>query len=118
MVRRQRAETVVSFHFSTMENKLYVRNLAYQVTNDDLAQFFAQAGTVSSASVVMDRMSGRSRGFGFVEMATAEEAQSAIDNLDGKDLMGRPVQVMIARPKTDDDRGARGPRRPRNDYQN
>ncbi|GEM_PF-1719279 len=114
--REQRPSFLVMFF--PMENKLYVRNLAYQVTNDDLSQFFAQAGAVTSASVVMDRMSGRSRGFGFVEMSTAEEAQNAIQMLDGKDLMGRPVQVMIARPKTDDDRGPRGPRRQHNDYQN
>ena len=82
-----------------MEAKLYVGNLPYTTTDGDLQSLFAQAGTVTSASVVKDRDSGRSKGFGFVEMSTAEEAQQAISQLDGKDFQGRTLKVNIARPR-------------------
>lgn len=84
-----------------MEKKLYVGGLSYNTTNESLQAAFAQAGTVESATVMMDRMSGRSRGFGFVEMATPEEAEGAIQMWDGKELEGRTIRVNIARPKTD-----------------
>src|SRR5688500_2150497 len=84
-----------------MEKKLYVGGLSYNTTNDSLQAAFAQAGTVESATVMMDRMSGRSRGFGFVEMSTPEEAQADIELWDGKELEGRTIRVNIARPKTD-----------------
>ena len=83
------------------EKKLYVGGLSYSTTNEGLQAAFAQAGTVESATVMMDRMSGRSRGFGFVEMSTAEEAQAAIQMWDGKELDGRALRVNVARPKTD-----------------
>ncbi len=82
-----------------MGTKLYVGNLSYNTTDDSLKAHFAQAGQVVSATVMMDRMTGRSRGFGFVEMASDSEAQNAVDQLNGKDLDGRPLRVDIARPK-------------------
>lgn len=84
-----------------MATKLYVGNLSFQTTSDELRDHFAQAGTVESASVVEDRMTGRSRGFGFVEMATPEEAAAAIEQLNGKDFGGRNLTVNEARPRTD-----------------
>jgi cold-inducible RNA-binding protein len=84
-----------------MAKKLYIGSLSYGVTDDQLRDFFAQAGNVESAQVVMDRMSGRSRGFGFVEMATDEEAQRAIETLNGQELDGRAIMVNEARPMSD-----------------
>jgi cold-inducible RNA-binding protein len=84
-----------------MATKLYVGNLSFQTTSDELRDHFAQAGNVESASVVEDRMTGRSRGFGFVEMATPEEAAAAIEQLNGKDFGGRNLTVNEARPRTD-----------------
>jgi RNA recognition motif-containing protein len=84
-----------------MATKLYVGNLSFQTTSDELRDYFAQAGTVESASVVEDRMTGRSRGFGFVEMATPEDATSAIEQLNGKEFGGRNLTVNEARPRTD-----------------
>src|SRR5919108_3949154 len=91
-----------------MSTKLYVGNLAFQTTSEDLQELFAQAGTVESASVVEDRMTGRSRGFGFVEMATAEEAAAAIEQLNGKEFGGRNLTVNEARPRTDRPGGGYG----------
>lgn len=82
-----------------MENRLYVGNLAYSVRDEDLQQHFAAFGTVRSASVLMDRDSGRSKGFAFVEMDSASEAQAAIDGLNGQPLAGRALTVNIARPR-------------------
>lgn len=82
-----------------MGNKLYVGNLAYSVRDDDLQQAFAQFGNVSSAKVMMDRETGRSKGFGFVEMASDAEAQSAINGMNGQPLDGRAVVVNEARPR-------------------
>jgi RNA recognition motif-containing protein len=84
-----------------MATKLYVGNLSFQTTSDELRDHFAQAGNVESASVVEDRMTGRSRGFGFVEMASAEEAAAAIEQLNGKEFGGRNLTVNEARPRTD-----------------
>jgi RNA recognition motif-containing protein len=81
--------------------KIYVGNLSYNVSDEDLRAAFAQFGTVDSADVIMDRSSGRSKGFGFVEMSDASEAKAAIDGLNGKDLDGRSMNVNEARPKTD-----------------
>ena len=82
-----------------MSTKLYVGNLAFQTTSEELQQLFAGAGTVESASVVEDRMTGRSRGFAFVEMATKEEAAAAIEQLNGKELGGRALKVNEAKPR-------------------
>ncbi len=82
-----------------MENKLYVGNLAYSVRDESLQQAFARFGTVNSAKVMMDRETGRSKGFGFVEMATDAEAQAAINGMNGQALDGRPAVVNVARPR-------------------
>lgn len=82
-----------------MSTKLYVGNLAFQTTNQDLENLFAQAGTVQSASVVEDRETGRSRGFAFVEMSTNAEAAAAIDQFNGKELGGRALKVNEAKPR-------------------
>ncbi len=81
-----------------MATKLYVGGLPYSTTQDALQAAFAQAGNVTSATIIMDRMSGRSKGFGFVEMATEEEAQAAIAMFNGKDFEGRTLTVNEARP--------------------
>ena len=83
-----------------MATKLYVGNLPFQTTSDDLREHFAQAGNVESAQVVEDRMTGRSRGFGFVEMTSPEEAAAAIEQFNGKDFNGRNLTVNEARPRT------------------
>lgn len=82
-----------------MNNKLYVGSLSFSVDSEALGQFFAGAGEVLSAKVITDRDSGRSRGFGFVEMADDSSAQAAISQFDGKELMGRPIAVTIAKPQ-------------------
>src|SRR3979409_1533721 len=89
-----------------MSMKLYVGNLSFQTSSEDLQQLFAQAGTVESASVVEDRETGRSRGFGFVEMATKEEGEAAIQQFNGKEFNGSNRKVNEARPR--EDRGGRG----------
>jgi RNA recognition motif-containing protein len=91
-----------------MEAKLYVGNLPYNTVDADLQALFSQAGTVKSAQVIKDRQSGRSKGFGFVEMSSAEEAQSAITMFHGKDYSGRPLTVNIARPREDRPAGGGG----------
>jgi RNA recognition motif-containing protein len=91
-----------------MEAKLYVGNLPYNTVDADLQTLFSQAGTVKSAQVIKDRQSGRSKGFGFVEMSSAEEAQSAITMFHGKDFSGRPLTVNIARPREDRPGGGGG----------
>ena len=91
-----------------MGNKLYVGNLSYNVRDDDLQQAFAQYGTVSSAKVMMDRDTGRSKGFGFVEMDSAEAAQAAIKALNGQDNNGRALTVNEARPREERGGGSRG----------
>ncbi|HEU4930956.1 MAG TPA: RNA-binding protein [Pyrinomonadaceae bacterium] len=91
-----------------MSTKLYVGNLAFQTTNQDLEQLFAQAGTVQSASVVEDRDTGRSRGFAFVEMSSQEEANAAIEQFNGKELGGRALKVNEAKPR--ENRGGGGGR--------
>jgi len=89
-----------------MATKLYVGNLAFQTSSAELQELFAQAGTVESASVVEDRDTGRSRGFGFVEMATKEEAEAAIAQFNGKEVNGRALNVNEARPR--ENRGGGG----------
>ena len=82
-----------------MSNKLYVGNLSFKTTSDDLQQLFGEAGTVESASVVTDRDTGFSRGFGFVEMSSKEEGQTAIQQLNGREIDGRSLTVNEARPR-------------------
>lgn len=81
-----------------MAKKLYVGGLPYASTNESLKEAFSQAGNVESAVVIMDKMTGRSKGFGFVEMSTDEEAQAAINMWNGKDFEGRTITVNEARP--------------------
>lgn len=96
-----------------MATKLYVGGLSYSTTEDSLRDAFAQAGSVVSSAIIMDKMSGRSRGFGFVEMSSDDEAQAAIDLWNGKELDGRTLTVNIARPM-----GDRPPRRGGGGYGN
>src|SRR4030095_11643042 len=91
-----------------MATKLYVGNLPFQTTSDDLREHCGQAGNVESAQVVEDRMTGRSRGFGFVEMTSPEEAAAAIEQFNGKDFNGRNLTVNEARPRTDRGQGGYG----------
>jgi len=93
-----------------MGKKLYVGNLGYGVTDSDLTKMFEPHGAVESAQVVMDRDAGRSKGFGFVEMRNAEEAQAAIAALNGQDSGGRSLTVNEARPRTGSARGGSGGR--------
>ncbi len=86
---------------------IYVGNLSYQMTEGDLEEAFAEFGSVTSARIITDRDTGRSKGFGFVEMAEKSEGEEAIKNLDGKDFNGRNLKVNEARPRED------RPRRPR-----
>ena len=87
---------------------IYVGNLSFDVTEAQLQEAFAAFGAVSKASVVMDRMTGRSRGFGFVEMANDDEGNAAIEGLNGTDMGGRALTVNLAKPKTDRPRGGGG----------
>lgn len=89
-----------------MAKKLYIGGLSYSTTEDELRDAFSQVGAVESASIVIDRMTGRSRGFGFVEMSSDDEAQAAIEMWNGKELGGRTLTVNEARPME-----ARAPRR-------
>ena len=92
-----------------MGNKLYVGNLAYGVRDDELQQAFGEFGTVTSAKVMMDRDTGRSKGFGFVEMGTDAEAQAAIEGMNGQSMSGRAIVVNEARPREERPGGFRGP---------
>lgn len=101
-----------------MNNKLFVGNLPYTATEEELREAFAQAGSVLSVKIITDRESGRSKGFGFVEMATDAEAGTAVEKLNNADYAGRPISVSIARPPEPrgfgggggGDRGGRGGR--------
>lgn len=84
-----------------MASKLFVGSLPYSTTDDELKQLFAQFGTVLSATIIVDRATNRSKGFGFVEMSSDEEAQAAIDALDKSDVGGRSIVVNKARPRTE-----------------
>jgi RNA recognition motif-containing protein len=91
-----------------MATKLYVGGLAYAVDDNQLRDFFAAAGTVESAQVIVDRYSNQSKGFGFVEMSSEEEAKKAIADLNGKDLAGRSIMVNEARPREDRPNNSQG----------
>lgn len=91
-----------------MGKNLFVGNLAYGVADDDLSSLFGQHGEVASAKVIQDRETGRSRGFGFVEMSNDEEAAAAIEALNGQDLKGRSLTVNEAKPRTDRGGGGGG----------
>ena len=87
--------------------KVYVGNLSYSTSSEDVRAAFEEFGTVDSADVITDRSTGRSKGFGFVEMSDMDEAKAAIEALDGKDIDGRPIKVNEARPRRDDSQGSR-----------
>jgi len=91
-----------------MGKKLYVGNLPYTVTNDDLSGMLSEFGTVTSAEVIMDRATGRSKGFGFVEMSSDDEANAAIEGLNGKDQGGRSLTVNEAKPREERPRSGGG----------
>lgn len=84
-----------------MAINIYVGNISYDMTDDSLKEVFAQFGEVTSAKIIIDRNTGRSRGFGFVEMANGEEANKAIENLNGNEVMGRNIRVNEAKPRRD-----------------
>jgi len=89
-----------------MSNKLYVGNLSFNSSEQDLEEVFAEIGTVESVNIIVDRDTGRSRGFGFVEMSSSEEAQNAISQLDGSEVDGRNLKVNEAKPR--ENRGGGG----------
>jgi RNA recognition motif-containing protein len=91
-----------------MSKKLYVGNLSYETTDSDMSAMFEAHGTVKSAQIIMDRDTGRSKGFGFVEMESDQAAQAAIAALNGKDVGGRTLTVNEARPKPEGGRGGSG----------
>lgn len=95
-----------------MAAKLYVGGLSYSTTSEGLREFFAQCGNVVSATVITDRFSGQSRGFGFVEMGTAEEAQNAISQLNSRELDGRRITVEVSNPQASRSGGRPGGGRP------
>ena len=95
---------------SLMNTKLYVGNLSYNTTENDLQDAFAAHGTVVEANLLMDRVTGKPRGFGFITMSTPEEAQKAIDSLNGTELDGRALTVNVARPREERPGGGGGRR--------
>lgn len=95
-----------------MSRKLFVGNLSFQTSSGDLEQLFTEAGKVESVTLITDSYTGRSRGFGFIEMSTQEEAEAAIKLLNGKEIDGRAIAVNIARPR-EDRGGSRGPGGPK-----
>jgi cold-inducible RNA-binding protein len=99
-----------------MSTKLFVGNLSFNTTENDLQDAFAAHGTVVEANLMMDRMSGRPRGFGFVTMSTPEEAEKAIQALNGATIDGRALTVNIARPREERPPGGGGGRGPRREY--
>lgn len=94
-----------------MNNKLFVGNLSFNTTENDLQDAFAAHGTVLEANLMVDRMTGRARGFGFVTMSTEEEARKAIEAMNGKDVDGRALTVNVARPREERPAGGGGGRR-------
>ncbi len=81
-----------------MNNKLFVGSIPWKTTEDDLRSAFSEYGTVVSARIITDKFTGKSRGFGFVEMSNDDEAQAVIKGMDGKDFQGRPIAISVARP--------------------
>lgn len=114
-MRTGRLAMLIYLDKTKMAQKLYVGNLSYSVNDEALKELFAAAGTVASATIITDKMSGRSKGFGFVEMSSDAEAQSAIEMFNGKEFEGRNLTVNEARPKEDRPRGGFGGGRGGND---
>ena len=90
--------------------KLYIGNISYQVSEEDLSRLFSQCGSVSSAVIIRDRETNRSKGFGFVEMATEDQARAALETLNGSEMDGRRIKVSEAREQQSTGGGGRGPR--------
>ena len=105
-----RLSSCFSISKSLIVTNIYVGNLSYDATEDDLRQAFSQFGEVTTVNLIMDRETGRPRGFGFVEMSNNEEAQKAISGVNETEIAGRPVKVNEARPKSDRPRGGGGNR--------
>jgi cold-inducible RNA-binding protein len=103
--RKATVQTLWNRRFEQMAKKIYVGNLSFQVTDKDLTDLFAEFGTVESAQIITDRDTGRSKGFGFVEMTDDEAAGKAIQRLNGKEVKGRALTVNEARPPERKDRG-------------
>jgi cold-inducible RNA-binding protein len=101
-----------------MAKNLFVAGLPFDMTDSDLQELFAEYGTVTSAKIVVDRDTNRSKGFGFVEMSTEEESKNAIQGLNGKDMNGRPLTVNEARPREERPARSFGNRNDRNDHRN
>ncbi|MDR1498060.1 MAG: RNA-binding protein [Puniceicoccales bacterium] len=117
-----------------MDNKLFVGNLTWDATEEDVRQYFAKFGNVQQVEVMRDRFTNRARGFAFVTFATGEEAQNAVNNTEGREFQGRPLKVNVARPREENsggerrsydaprggggDRGGFRPRRPFNSFNN
>jgi RNA recognition motif-containing protein len=99
-IQRAREELSIPEEKALMGRRLYVGNLAWTVTDQDLQDVFSEAGTVDSSQVIIDRATNRSRGFGFVEMATDEAAETAIKTLNGRDIKGRPIRVNEAQARS------------------
>ncbi len=97
--RSATATTLKDSRFPMSQNKLYVGNLSWNSTEDDVSDAFSAYGTVSSVNLIMDRETGRPRGFGFVEMSSDAEANAAIEGLDGRELDGRNLKVNLAKPR-------------------
>ena len=102
---RARAKSLEVAREKVMGRRLYVGNLAWTVTDQDLQDAFSEAGKVDSSQVIIDRATNRSRGFGFVEMASDEAAEAAIKKLNGRDIKGRPIRVNEAQARNNDRRG-------------
>lgn len=93
-----------------MSNKLYVGNMSYQLEENVLEDAFNEFGKVLSVKIITDHATGKSKGFGFIEMETSEQAQNCVESMDGKELSGRPIRVSIARERERNDRGGGGGR--------
>jgi RNA recognition motif-containing protein len=94
--------------------KIYVGNLSYNITEEDLQQAFLAFGQIASVSIIKDKFSGQSKGFGFIEMPAKDEAEAAISSMNGKDMKGRTLNVNEARPRSEERRGSAGSNRPGN----
>lgn len=98
-IRINRENILTHLAHSLMQTNLFVRNISYNATNQDLLELFEQIGAVESAKIILDRETQKSRGFGFVNMESADDAERAIAELDGVELSGRPIYVQEARPR-------------------
>lgn len=116
-MRRREESVCMQDNTQVNNNKLYVGNLPYSITQEELQQLFGQYGEVTNVTLIIDKMSGRSKGFGFVEFAAADQAAAAAEAVNGQDLSGRALIVNVARPQEPrDDRRGGGGFRPRQSF--